>query len=235
MSLFITVLGLLGLAGGAASMHHKGVKAQANKIKNNPAHAIPNIYSPGYNQFRNEYECWEQKKKIYDAYCDEERKIWADKLNEMIDYCGSKEVTEESFQKFKVCLKCLDPTYIGNPMSHIEIRISTRISDTIPMTELDWSRNINGKLGFKRLGFHNISVYYNGEEALYSKGILIMDRHGDYSKSLEDFEREAYIETIKLRQYYESVGFVFPKFPEEYSYFEKWVNPVNTDYTRFNR
>lgn len=245
MSIFITVLSLLGLAGGAKYSYKQGVRQKMNSINNNPAHALPNKYSPGYYDFKKEYAEWESRKKIYDSYCSEERKIWENKLDELVKYCGDYCVVEEEFSRYKIHLTGLNLGYIFDKyhniknlplITKIKVSISNKANETIPPSELDWKKGFGNP--DQRLKFRNIKLRdFNGEEIknLDIRSVLIEDKNGEYSKTLGEFEREAIIETQKLRQFYERAGFKFPKFPEEYSAYEKWINSANTDYTRFNK
>lgn len=113
----------------------------------------------------------------------------------------------------------------------VKIRVSSIASVTIPKA----STYSLSELNQKKLCFKNIIIQSKeGFETCSSESIFLLDKNGEYSKTISDFENEAITETKILRRKYEKAGFVFPKFAEEYSAYEKWINPANRNYTRYN-
>lgn len=263
MSLLITFLGLFGLAGSAKYMHKQNVDDKRYRIENDPKNTIPNKYSPGYTQYKEDYSKWEDRYKIYKNYCSQVENIWTNKLNEMIRYSGKAKRVEDAFNEFGIYFEGLGvgsywdiprnrkynlftekkyslsylptsnirPTTRPNNLCPAKIRVSSIASVTIPDPKYASLSEFNQE----RLYFENIIIQARyGFETHNKDKIFLLDKNGCYSKTISDFENEAITETKILRRKYEKAGFVFPKFAEEYSAYEKWINPANRNYTKYN-
>lgn len=111
---------------------------------------------------------------------------------------------------------------------HKEISCSIpKVRENIAIEEPDYEAcifrgySISTKNGYVR---NNLS--YNT-----MKETFLLDRGGNYSKTIGDFVDEAVFETKMLRKKYEEAGFKFPQHANEYSYFSKWMH---ADYTKYN-
>lgn len=268
MSLLITFLGLFGLAGSAKYMHKQYVDDKRYRIENDPKNTIPNKYSPGYTQYREDYSKWEERYKIYQRYCSQVESIWVNKLNEMIRYSGKARKIEESYNMFGIYFDALCVGISEGFVTHasaqdltikretknlpykflhrnerswivpVTVRVSNIASQTIPNPkQFALAKFPNNNVGFNKIEITVVKTNTKENQWLdecIKNNTLLLDKNGEYSKTISDFENEAITETKILRRKYEKAGFVFPKFAEEYSAYEKWINPANRNYTKYN-